>query len=69
MVSSFPDKEGKSAIFHLREIAGKKVNLNLKNNLSGNPVNLQQVNVLGEIIEDGSIEIDAFESKFFRIQF
>ena len=69
VVSSFPGENGKSATFHLREIAGKNVSINLKDNISGNLLKLQQVNVLGEEIENGSTEINAFESKFFKVEF
>ena len=69
VISSFPAEDGKSAIFQVREIAGENVSLNLKNEILGNTLKLQQVNVLGEIIKGGSTKLNAFESKFFKIQF
>lgn len=69
LVSSFTAADGKSAILHLRETGGKKVTLNLTNNILDETINLQQVNVLGDPVKDNSSEIDAFESKFFRIVF
>ncbi len=68
-VSASPAKDGKSAIFHLREIGGKNVSLNIKNTLSNNNLEMIQVNVLGEKRENSSTEIKAFESKFFRVNF
>lgn len=69
LVSFFPAEDGKSAILHVREIAGESSELNLTNNISGNILKLEQVDVLGDIIENGSSKIKAFESKFFRIEF
>ena len=69
LISSFTNKDGQSAIVHVREIAGKNVKLKLKSNIPGNSLKIHHVNVLGEKAENGSLEINAFDSKFFKVEF
>ncbi len=68
LVSSFPAADGKSSVIHIRETGGKKATLELKNEITGAAIKLKQVNVLGEPVKNGTSKIDAYESKFFRIQ-
>ncbi len=69
LVSAFPSQDGKSAILHLRETAGKQAELKLFNVEKAKELKTEQVNVLGDKIENGSAELKPFESKFFRITF
>ncbi|MEN8115843.1 MAG: glycoside hydrolase family 38 C-terminal domain-containing protein [Bacteroidota bacterium] len=69
VVSSFPDVDGKSAIIHLREVAGEKATIVLKNGTTGENLILKQVNVLGEELKNDSAEIEPFGSKFIKIEF
>ncbi len=69
LVSAIPLTEGKSAVIHVRETGGKKVNLQLLNGENGKLLDLIQVNALGEKMESGSKELKPFESRFFRIDF
>lgn len=69
LVSAIPERDGKSAIFHLRETGGKSCSLNLTNSISEAALPCIQVDVTGETILNGSIEIKPFESRFFRIIF
>ena len=69
LLSSFPSDNGKFSIFHVREIAGEKAEIELKNEISGKGLIVKEVNVLGEIVENGTLEISPFESKFFKVEF
>jgi hypothetical protein len=69
LVSSFPAANGKSAIIHIRETEGKKVSLKLKNEITGVALKMQQTDVLGEPVKNGTPEINAYESKFFKVVF
>jgi len=69
VVSSKPDTDGHAAIFHIREIAGKTTSLELISGITGQHLELRQVNVLGEEIKNGSVQIAPYESKFFKIEF
>lgn len=69
VVSSFPSSDGKSAVFQLRETDGKSADLVLKNGLKNETLKVEQVNVLGEKITNGSNQFKAYESKFFRVEF
>lgn len=67
-VSSFPSEDGSSAIFHLREISGKRAKLNLKSGISGLTLNTIQVDVLGEEIGSGDNILNPWETKFFKLE-
>jgi alpha-mannosidase len=69
LVSAMPGSDGKSAIFHVRETAGKTANIQLKNEINGKSVIILEVDVLGNPVKNGSIEIKAFESKFLKVGF
>ena len=69
LVSAMPGKDGKSAIFHVRETAGKTAGIQLKNEISGKVLNLTEVDVLGNPVQNGSSEIKAFESKFLKVNY
>lgn len=66
LVSLKPDDEG-NLLLHVRENAGKRTTLQLKNEISGEEIILKEVDVLGNQIEDGSNQILPFESIFFKI--
>ena len=66
LVSAKPADEG-NFLFHVRESAGEQTILQLKNEISGEKVMLKEVNVLGNEVENGSSQINPFESKFFKI--
>jgi len=67
LISSFPSEDGSFSIFHVREIAGENAKIELGNGITGNNLIVKEVNVLGEIIENGTVEIEPFESKFFKV--
>jgi hypothetical protein len=69
LISAMPEMDGKSAIFHVREIGGKTAGIQLKNEINGNNLIPAEVDVLGNLMKNGSIEIKAFESKFLRVEF
>ncbi|MEN8228618.1 MAG: glycoside hydrolase family 38 C-terminal domain-containing protein, partial [Bacteroidota bacterium] len=69
VVSSKAETNDHAATFHVREIDGKVTSLKLKNGISGEILKLKQVNVLGEEIENGSVQMAPYESKFFKIEF
>ncbi|KAF0130956.1 MAG: hypothetical protein FD155_1225 [Bacteroidetes bacterium] len=67
LISAIPSQDGTSVRFHLREIAGAKSRLELINKLSGKMLNLTQVDVTGQTIENGNMNFEPYESKFFRL--
>ncbi|MCY1722463.1 hypothetical protein OU798_19090 [Prolixibacteraceae bacterium Z1-6] len=67
LVNISPENEGESAIMQLREVNGQTVSVDLNNQISGEKIKMEQVNVLGEPIVSGSTELKPFELKFFRI--
>lgn len=69
LVNAEPQKDGKSAIMQLREIAGKNATLDLWNEIQEKPLEIQEVNVTGEALESPSNDFLPYESKFFRIRF
>jgi hypothetical protein len=66
LVSVKPADDG-NLLFHVRESEGKQAALQLKNEISKENTIFKEVNVLGDEVEDGSIQISPFESKFFKI--
>jgi hypothetical protein len=69
LITAMPEKDGKSAIFHIRETAGKSVQIQLKNEISSKILTLTEVDVTGNPVQNGSTEIKAFESKFLKVGF
>jgi len=69
LVSAIPDENGKSAIFLIREIQGVPASLSLASNITGKPLKCIQVDVTGNPVPDGSVNLNPLESKFFRIIF
>ena len=69
LISAMPGMDGESAVFHIRETAGKPAQFQLKNEINGNNLILTEVDVLGNQMKNGSTEIKAFESKFLRVGF
>lgn len=69
IVSMFPQEDGESAVFQVREVGGQKATLELKAGDSNQKLTLKQVNVLGEEVKNGTTGLNAFESKFIKIEF
>jgi hypothetical protein len=69
LISTMPGMDGKSAIFHVRETAGKPAQFQLKNEINGKKLILTEVDVVGNQKKNGSTEIKAFESKFLKVGF
>ncbi|HKL31037.1 MAG TPA: hypothetical protein VJ919_00815, partial [Tangfeifania sp.] len=68
LVSAKPSDDG-NFLFHVRESTGKQTTLQLKNEISGQNILLKEVNVLGNEVENGSIQINPYDSKFFKISY
>lgn len=68
LINAIPTADGKYFIIHIRETDGKQTELNLVNGLTNNRLNIDEVDVTGNLAAKGSSKIDALESKFFRIQ-
>ena len=69
LISAEPEGDGKSCIIHLREINGKSASLELVNGLNDMSLKAIEVDVTGKAVENQSLKISPFESKFFRIIF
>jgi alpha-mannosidase len=69
LISAMPAEDGRSAILHVREIAGETGNLVLRSGVTGEVLTGTQVDVTGFPVQNGSAAIKPFESKFFRIQY
>ncbi len=69
LISAITSEDGKSAVFHIRETGGKQKRFEIKNTATGKTMKCYEVDVTGNKIKDGSLEIMPYESKFFRIVF
>jgi hypothetical protein len=69
LISAITSEDGKSAIFHIRETGGEQKTFEIKNTETGKKMKCFEVDVTGTKIQDGTIEILPFESKFFRVEF
>ncbi len=69
LVSAEPETDGKSCIIHLREINGKSASIDLINGVNNKSLKAVEVDVTGKTLENQSLKINPFESKFFRIIF
>jgi alpha-mannosidase len=69
LVSAIPDEDGRSSVFHVREIAGKKAGFALRNGVTGVELKLAPVDVTGNPLENSGTDLQPFETKFFRIYF
>jgi hypothetical protein len=69
LVSAMPDEDGKSAIFHIRETAGKSAQIELKNEISNTTLKIEVVDVLGNKLSNGSVQIKPYESKLLKVGF
>jgi alpha-mannosidase len=69
LVSAMPSSDGKSALLHVREVDGTPATLTLQHGEKGTALKLMQTDVTGTEIQHGSLELKAFESKFFRLTF
>jgi hypothetical protein len=68
LVSAIPAEDGRSAVFHVRETGGKSCTIALQNGQSRELLQCTQVDVTGTPVENESLEIEPFESKFFRVE-
>lgn len=69
LISAMPAGDGKSAMLHIREVAGMETSLNISNNLTGNKFVCKRVDVTGTEISNGNNGLKPFESAFFQIEF
>jgi hypothetical protein len=69
LISMIPEKEGTSALLHLRETAGHPTELHLRNEITGTSLNCTAVSVTGETLTGETLSIKPYESRFFRIVF
>lgn len=69
LVSAMPQTDGKNAIFHIREVDGKQARFQLKNEMNGKNLVITEVDVLGNKLQNGSVQTQPFESKFFKVEF
>jgi len=67
LVSSTPDIVGNSCIMHIRETGGEKADLKSLKLTNGKPLNMRQVNALGEEFNTNDIELSPYEAKFIRV--
>ena len=67
LVSAVPAPDGASSVLHVREIAGRRAELRLRNATTGAALGCVQVDVTGRDIESGSLELAPYETKFFRV--
>ncbi len=67
LISAIPEEGGHSAIFHVREAGGHAAIFALKNNLSGVLLEVQQVDATGRPMPNGNTQMQAFESRFFKV--
>lgn len=68
LVSVKPLNDG-SFLFHVRENAGETTSLQLNNEITLKNIEMEEVNVLGNAVENGSAFLQPFESKFFKIRY
>ncbi len=69
LISAIPEKDGKSAILHIRELEGKSGELLLRNNRNAQVLKTMAVDALGKPLEDAGSQIKPYASMFFRIWF
>jgi hypothetical protein len=67
LVSAIPAEDGRSAVIHVRETGGKSCTIALQNGQNRELLQCTQVDVTGMPVENGRLEIEPFESKFFRV--
>ncbi|NQU52398.1 MAG: hypothetical protein HQ522_07645 [Bacteroidetes bacterium] len=67
LVSATPGENGNSCTLHVRETEGKSAGLKTLKLANSKQATLKQVNVLGEKIENGSLEFKPFKSKFVKV--
>jgi alpha-mannosidase len=68
LIFAEPSADGNSVLVHLREMEGKQSELKLMNGINSKPLTINEVDVTGKPITNGSRSIGALESKFFRIE-
>ncbi len=71
LVSAKPSSDGRGVILHLRETEGQTTEFSISLPEGGSHRVIKEVNVLGETIGQPAktLKIDAWESKFYKIEF
>jgi alpha-mannosidase len=69
LVSAEPETDGKSCVIHLRELNGKSASIELLNGLNDKNLRAIEVDVTGKPVENPTLKMGPFESKFYRIIF
>lgn len=69
LISATPENDGKSAIFHIRETGGKQTKFIVKNTTTGKFIKAYEVDVTGCKLENGSLDLMPYESKFFKLKY
>jgi alpha-mannosidase len=69
MVSAIPSEDGKSALIHVRETAGKEAQLKLINSTTRKAINYVRVDVTDTELRNGQNLIKPYESVFYRVEF
>jgi alpha-mannosidase len=69
LISALPSEDGKSSIFHVREIAGREADFNITSGLNGSKLKCMQVDATGLPVQNGNTTILPLETKFFQVEF
>jgi len=69
LISAEPVEGGKSCIVHLRETDGLETSLNLVSGVGEKSLKAEEVDATGRTVENPTVKIGPFESKFYRIYF
>jgi hypothetical protein len=67
LISALPEKDGHSALFHVRETGGKTADFQLTQVSSGRDLTCQPVDVTGRVLAEGTLTVQPYESKFYRV--
>jgi hypothetical protein len=69
LVSAMPAEDGKSALFHVRETAGKVATISLRNEITRKQLVINEADVIGNMVGNGTNQLKPFESKFLKVEF
>jgi hypothetical protein len=69
LVSAIPSEDGKSALLHVRETAGKMVHMKIINSTTRKAINYVRVDVTDTELRNGQNLIKPYESVFYRVEF
>lgn len=67
LIQARPTADGGSTVIQVREVAGRAVELRLTDEITGRPLRLEAVDVLGEAIPQGAARLEPLASGFFRV--